>query len=360
MNGFCARLRAITHNERLKMKIAVLLSGGVDSSYSAYSLKEQGHELVGIYLKLHASEKKHDLYIKNAQKACEFLGIPLEVLDFQKDFKSAVYDEFISAYEEGQTPNPCALCNPLMKFGLALDHALQLGCEKIATGHYARVKEIDKISYIQEALDKTKDQSYFLYALEHEVIAKLVFPLGDLLKKDIKPLALNAMPFLGTLETYKESQEICFVEKSYIDTLKKHVEVEKEGVVKNLQGEIIGTHKGYMQYTIGKRKGFSIKGALEPHFVVGIDAKKNELIVGKKEDLATHSLKAKNKSLMKDFKDGEYFIKARYRSVPAKAFVSLKDEVIEVGFKEPFYGVAKGQALVVYKDDILLGGGVIV
>ncbi len=115
-----------------------------------------------------------------------------------------------------------------------------------------------------------------------------------------------------------------------------------------------------MQYTIGKRKGFSIKGALEPHFVVGIDAKKNELIVGKKEDLATRFLKAQNKSLMKDFKKGEYFIKARYRSVPAKAFVSLRDEVIEVEFKEPFYGVAKGQALVVYKDDILLGGGVIV
>ncbi|WP_104760656.1 tRNA 2-thiouridine(34) synthase MnmA [Helicobacter cetorum] len=342
------------------MKIAVLLSGGVDSSYTAFSLKEQGHELVGIYLKLHASEKKHDLYIKNAQKACEFLGIPLEVLDFQKDFKSAVYDEFISAYEKGQTPNPCALCNPLMKFGLALDYALKLGCEKIATGHYARVKEIDKISYIQEAFDKSKDQSYFLYALSHEVIAKLVFPLGGLLKNDIKPLALKAMPFLGTLETYKESQEICFVEKSYIDTLKKHVEVEKEGVVKNLQGEIIGSHKGYMQYTIGKRKGFNIKGAHTPHFVLKIDAKNNELVVGKKEDLATHFLKATNKSLMKDFKSGEYLVKARYRSMPTKAFVSLKGEIIEVEFKEPFYGVASGQALVVYENDVVLGGGVII
>ncbi|GLH59384.1 tRNA 2-thiouridine(34) synthase MnmA [Helicobacter ailurogastricus] len=341
------------------MKIAVLMSGGVDSSYSAYLLKQAGHALLGVYLKLHGKEEKHAHYIKNCEAVAKFLNIPFEVVDFQEAFKEKVYQAFIDTYKSGQTPNPCALCNPLMKFGLGLEFALSRGCEKIATGHYARLQEVQGVLRIKEAHDLSKDQSYFLYALPQRAIDALIFPLGDLLKSEIKPKALAAMPFLGDLQSYKESQEICFVEKSYIDTLKEHVKVDCEGVVRDLSGQAVGTHKGYMHYTIGKRKGFSVKGAHTPHFVVGIDASKNEIIVGEKADLAVSNIEAQNKSLPKHFKKGEYLVKVRYRSTPTKAQVRLEGATIKATFDAPVYGVALGQALVIYEGDCVLGGGII-
>ncbi|BCD48290.1 tRNA 2-thiouridine(34) synthase MnmA [Helicobacter suis] len=341
------------------MKIAVLMSGGVDSSYSAYLLKQAGHDLLGLYLKLHGKEEKHAFYIKNCQEVASFLNIPFEVVDLQEPFKKQVYEVFIDTYKNGQTPNPCALCNPLMKFGLGLEFALDRGCEKVATGHYARLMDLEGVLRIQEAFDLSKDQSYFLYALPQHAIDALMFPLGGLLKSEIKPKALEAMPFLGDLQTYKESQEICFVEGSYIDTLKQHIDVDQKGLVRNLKGEVVGTHKGYMHYTIGKRKGFTVQGAHTPHFVVGIHAKANEIIVGEKEDLAIFTLEAENKSLPSNFKTGTYMVKVRYRSTPTKAKISLNHQTIHATFEEPVYGVALGQALVIYEKDCVLGGGVI-
>ncbi|BDQ28029.1 tRNA 2-thiouridine(34) synthase MnmA [Helicobacter heilmannii] len=341
------------------MKIAVLMSGGVDSSFSAYLLQQAGYDLLGVYLKLHDKEEKHTHYIKNCEAVAKFLQIPFEVVDLKEAFKEKVYQAFIDTYKKGQTPNPCALCNPLMKFGLGLDFALSKGCEKIATGHYARLQEVQGVLRIREAADLSKDQSYFLYALPQRAIDALLFPLGDLLKSEIKPKALAAMPFLGDLKSYKESQEICFVEKSYIDTLKEHIDVDREGLVRDLSGQVVGTHKGYMHYTIGKRKGFSVKGAHTPHFVVGIDASKNEIIVGQKQDLAVLNIEAQNKSLPENFKEGEYLVKVRYRSTPTKAKIHLEGGTIKAAFESPVYGVALGQALVVYQDDCVLGGGII-
>ncbi|MCE3036798.1 tRNA 2-thiouridine(34) synthase MnmA [Helicobacter sp. faydin-H20] len=341
------------------MKVALLMSGGVDSSYSAYLLKKQGYEVKGFYLKLHDKEEKHQVFLRNCHKVAENLQIDFEIVEAQEAFRQKVYNEFVESYKRGETPNPCALCNPLMKFGLALDIALEQGCQKIATGHYARIGKIGEHLRIREAKDKTKDQSYFLYAISQAAINSLIFPLGDMLKEEVKPLAFAAMPWLGSLETYKESQEICFVETDYIDILKKHVDVEKEGIVRNVHGQEVGVHKGYMQYTIGKRKGFSVKGAHDPHFVLKIIPEKNEIVVGKKEDLATFEVEAMNKTLPSDFVSGNYYVKIRYRSTPALAFVSLIDGKIIAKFEEPVYGVAKGQALVVYVDDNVLGGGVI-
>lgn len=342
------------------MRIALLMSGGVDSSYCAYLLKSLGHEVVGIYLKLHDKEEKHQIFIQNCHKVSANLGIEFHIIEAQKEFKQKVYDEFILAYQRGETPNPCALCNPLMKFGLALERAREMGCEKIATGHYARIGEIGGRKRIREALDPSKDQSYFLYALSQSAIDDLIFPLGDYLKVNVKKEAFEAMPWLGSLETYKESQEICFVETDYIDILKKTLNVDQKGVVKDKEGKIVGEHKGYMQYTIGKRKGFSVKGALEPHYVLSINPKSNEIIVGKKEDLATTEVRAINKSLQ-NFAEGEYEIKIRYRSQKSKAYVKLSENgLITATLLEPVYGVAKGQALVVYEGDCVLGGGVIV
>lgn len=341
-------------------KVALLMSGGVDSSYSAYLLQQQGYEVLGIYLKLHDKEAKHEVFIRNCQKVCNFLGLQFQIIEAKKEFKQAVYDEFVESYKRGETPNPCALCNPLMKFGLALDKALEYGCEHIATGHYARIAEIDGVKYIQEARDKTKDQSYFLYALSQDAINRLIFPLGDMLKEEVKPKAFAALPILGDLESYKESQEICFVETNYIDILKKHTEVNQKGYVRDLQGNIIGEHKGYMQYTIGKRRGFNVRGAHEPHFVLKINPQNNEIIVGKKEDLKTFSVTAINKSLPAYFNGGTYKAKVRYRSIPSDAHIAIENDRIIASLQEPIYGVAKGQALVVYQDDIVLGGGVII
>ncbi|MGI0440232.1 tRNA 2-thiouridine(34) synthase MnmA [Helicobacter himalayensis] len=340
-------------------KVALLMSGGVDSSYCAYLLKNQGYEVQGIYLKLHDKEAKHEIFINNGQKVAKELGINFEVINAQEEFKKVVYDEFIASYKRGETPNPCSICNPFIKFGVAFEKAKSMGCEKIATGHYARISKYKGIKRIQKAVDDTKDQSYFLYALSQDSIDSVIFPLGESLKVDIKPTALKLLPFLGTLETYKDSQEICFVETDYVDILKKYEQVENAGLVKNAQGEIIGEHKGYMQYTIGKRKGFKVFGAHEPHYVTGINPESNELIVGTKEELKTNKVFAQNLSLTPSFENGEYEIKIRYRSTPIKAQVALENGIISAHLNEPAYGVAKGQALVVYDKDIVLGGGVI-
>ncbi|MEZ7933595.1 MAG: tRNA 2-thiouridine(34) synthase MnmA [Sulfurospirillum sp.] len=335
------------------MKIALLMSGGIDSSYSAYLLKQEGHEVVGIYLKLHEDENKHKINIANIEKVSHHLGIETHIIDAKALFKEHVYDYFVRSYEQGLTPNPCAFCNPRMKFGFAFEKAMELGCEKIATGHYARVKD----GHIQEAYDMSKDQSYFLFGLKKEVIEKILFPLGGMKKEDIKPIALEKLPWLGTLETYKESQEICFVTDTYIEVLKKHLNVDQKGVVKDTSGKVIGEHKGYMHYTIGKRKGLTINGAHDPHFVVGIDAKTNTVVAGTKEELLQKRVVASNFSLPDDFKEGIYGVKVRYRSPQAKAHVKIEEGKIIAELETGVYGLASGQALVVYQDDLVLGGG---
>jgi len=335
------------------MKIALLMSGGIDSSYSAYLLKQEGHEVVGIYLKLHEDEKKHAINIANIEKVSQHLGIETHIIDAKALFKEHVYDYFVRSYEQGLTPNPCAFCNPRMKFGFAFEKALEMGCEKIATGHYARIKE----GHIQEAYDMSKDQSYFLFGLKKEVIEKILFPLGGMKKEDIKPIALEKLPWLGTLETYKESQEICFVTDTYIEVLKKHINVDQKGVIKDTSGKVIGEHKGYMHYTIGKRKGLTINGAHDPHFVVGIDAKTNTVVAGTKEELLQNRVVAQNFSLPEDFKEGTYGVKVRYRSPQSKAHVKIEGDKIIAELETGVYGLASGQAFVVYQDDLVLGGG---
>ena len=335
------------------MKIALLMSGGIDSSYSAYLLKQEGHEVVGIYLKLHEDENKHKINIANIEKVSHHLGIETHIIDAKALFKEHVYDYFVRSYEQGLTPNPCAFCNPRMKFGFAFEKAMELGCEKIATGHYARVKD----GHIQEAYDMSKDQSYFLFGLKREVIEKILFPLGGMKKEDIKPIALEKLPWLGTLETYKESQEICFVTDTYIEILKKHLDVDQKGVVKDANGKVIGEHKGYMHYTIGKRKGLTINGAHEPHFVVDIDAKTNTLIAGTKDALIQTRVVAENFSLNEDFVEGTYGVKVRYRSPKTKAYVKKEGDTIIAELEEGVYGLASGQALVIYDGDLVIGGG---
>ncbi|TLD80674.1 tRNA 2-thiouridine(34) synthase MnmA [Helicobacter sp. MIT 11-5569] len=344
-------------------KVLLLMSGGVDSSYCAYLLQKQGYLVYGVYLKLHDKEEKHAYFVRNIQKCAQHLNIEYSIIDEHELFKAKVYDYFVESYKKGLTPNPCAMCNPFVKFGIAFDLADKMGFDYVATGHYAQVKE----GRIAQGADIHKDQSYFLFGLKQEWIPRIIFPLGDKIKEEIKPVALKELSWLGTLETYKDSQEICFVENSYIDVLNKHYATEVKGDVLDAQGNVIGTHKGYMQYTIGKRKGFTIQGALTPHYVLKINPQNNTIVVGDKESLATKEVRAANFSLSKEYFKGdnplECEVKIRYKSHKAKAKIKLieeeKKEVIVAHLEEPVYGVASGQALVLYEGSKVLGGGFI-
>jgi tRNA-uridine 2-sulfurtransferase len=338
------------------MKIGVLLSGGVDSSYSAYLIQKAGYEVMGFYLKLHDDEEKHKVNIKSVKKVAKNLNINVEIIEAGELFKKEVYDYFVNSYKLGFTPNPCAICNPKMKFGYGVKKILEYGCEKIASGHYARIEN----GYIKEALDSSKDQSYFLYGLQKDVIDKLIFPLGDKYKSDIKSQAFEAMPCLGELREYEESQEICFVKNSYIEILENHFDVNKDGFIKDINGQIIGKHKGYMHYTIGQRKGLDVPLAKVPHFVLQTEPKTNSVIVGIHNELETIEFRAVDFSLGEAFENGEYFVKVRYRSKKVKSTIEKYGNIIYVKLSNPLYGVAKGQSLVVYNNDCVIGGGIIV
>lgn len=344
-----------------KKKVALLMSGGIDSSYSAYLLRQK-YEVFGIYLKLHSNEKKHQFFISKCQKVAQNLGIDFRTIDLQDAFKERVYDYFVRSYKNAQTPNPCAMCNPNIKFGLALDCAIKLGADFIASGHYARIARINGQNFIREARDKSKDQSYFLFGISQFAKDRLIFPLGERLKEDVKKEAFATMPWFGELEDYKDSQEICFVEKSYIDTIASEVEVAKQGIIRDKEGRKIGTHKGYMQYTIGKRRGLDIPLAQSAQFVLEINAEKNELIVGEKADLLKREIIAESLSpcdLSNILSEGEYNIKIRYKSAPLKARLTFEGTKIRACVENGVYGVANGQGLVIYKNDIVMGGGFI-
>lgn len=328
------------------MKVLIALSGGVDSSMSAKYLQDQGYNVVGCYMKLHGREDYHKKNIENVNKVGEFLGIKTHVLDLQDKFKKEVYDLFVNSYKDGITPNPCAHCNRLIKFGALWEFAKSLGCDKIATGHYARIEN----GLIKSALDDTKDQSYFLANIDPEILPHIIFPLGDKLKVDIKAQAAQ-IPQISSLATQKESSEICFVETTYIDVLKQHYNTNLPGIVRNANGDAIGTHDGYMHYTIGKRKGFKIKGAHDPHYVTAINAKTNEIIVGSKNELECYEFKTRNFNNFTTQNEFTALVKIRYRSKPIPCIVRESSGVANVELQSNAGAVASGQLAVFYDDN---------
>lgn len=337
----------------MQKKVLVGMSGGFDSTVTAILLQKEGYIVEGVYMKLHNNNSYHQENIEKANKVAKYLNIPIHILDLTNSFKEKVYDYFIESYKEGQTPNPCTICNQNIKFKELIDFADSLNIQFLATGHYVLKKE----NSLFMGKDKTKDQSYFLSQINPNIIKRLIFPLGDKIKEDIKKYAFN-IEILKEIASQKESSEICFVENRYQEVLAKHINIDMQGETLNSKGEVVGTHKGYMHYTIGKRRGFFVNGAHDPHFVLKIDAKKNHIIVGKREELAINQFNIEDINLFNKVEELECLVKVRYRTKAIECIADFKNGKVKL--KEPTYGVAKGQFAVFYKKEELLGGAKIV
>lgn len=342
-------------------KIIVAISGGVDSSVSAALLKKAGYEVSGVFMRLHNLPQSKESE-RRAKIIAKVLKIPFFVLDLRREFKEKIIKDFLKEYKNGRTPNPCVICNREIKFGLFLKKALEMKADFIATGHYVRKQETEsrekKIEYkLLRAKDKGKDQSYFLWQLSQAQLKKAIFPLGNLIKSQVKNLAKKfKLPVLNV----RESQEICFIKTTVNDFLKKNLR-QKPGIILDEKGKIIGNHQGLAFYTIGQRKRIGLPGG--PYFVFGKDLKNNILKVTKKEeDLFRKELVLKNVNLISG--KNPYFplkvkAKIRYRSDLAPAIVYKEKNGYKTRFTRPQKAITPGQSAVFYSGKGVLGGGVI-
>lgn len=337
-------------------RVLVGMSGGVDSSVAAYLLKKEGYEVVGVTMTLFKpSNNFTPNQIEDAKKICEQLGIEHHVVNYQDFFKNEVIDNFINSYLNGETPNPCVVCNKKLKFGLLWEKAKELNCEYIATGHYANIKD-GKICKV----DSPKDQSYFLYGINKEVIPHILFPLNKYYDKEIiRELAAQAD--LSIVSKKKDSQDICFIESgNYADFLEENLQtLPDQGEFVLIDGPVIGHHKGIIYYTIGQRKGLGIN-YFHPLYVISIDKENNKIILGKEEDLYNKIVYIKNYNILVEELPKKAQAKIRYKSNFTPCTIEIIDnENIKVIFDEPIKSATPGQSLVFYDNDIVLGGGII-
>ncbi|XPV67938.1 MAG: tRNA 2-thiouridine(34) synthase MnmA [Halarcobacter sp.] len=335
-----------------KKKVMVGMSGGIDSSVTAYMLQKEGYEVEGCYLKLHnRTDGYHEKNLKYIEDVAKYLNIKYHVLDLADKFTAEVYDYFVDSYLEGTTPNPCVKCNRQIKFGAMLDFAKEHKASYLATGHYAKTDG----KFFYEADDKTKDQSYFLSQVNKEALPYMMFPLSTYKKEDIVKFGAKLDSAYKRITQKNESQEICFVETVYTDVVKRHANIDMPGDVLDENGNIIGKHKGYMHYTIGKRRGFTVHGAHVPHFVTKLNPKDNTIVVGKKEALEINSVEVENLNMFIDEKDFECTVKLRYRSRAIPCKVKIENNKAIISLKEPAFGVASGQLAVFYENEKVLG-----
>ena len=349
-------------------RVVVGMSGGVDSSVAAYLLKEQGYDVIGIFMKnwddtdengvCTATEDYEDVI-----KVCNQIGIPYYAVNFEKQYWDKVFTYFLDEYKAGRTPNPDVMCNKEIRFKAFLDHALALGADYLATGHYAQVEVRDGQTRMLRGKDTNKDQTYFLNQLTQEQLEKVMFPIGHLDKKRVREIALEQG--LATAKK-KDSTGICFIgERNFKEFLSQYLPA-KPGAMETMDGKVMGKHDGLMYYTIGQRHGLGIGGAGDPWFVIGKDLKRNVLLVGQNinnDALFSTSLLATDLSFTTTLEKPSTFrctAKFRYRQEDVGVEVELlPDNKVKVTFDQPVRAITPGQAVVFYQGDECLGGATI-
>lgn len=350
--------------------VVVGMSGGVDSCATALILKEQGHRVIGVTLKVWKEEEKTDKRWQDrscckvgvARYVAQRLGIEHRVIDVQPEFRQSVIEDFIDGYLDGETPNPCVRCNEHIKFGRLFEIAMELGADFLATGHYVRLEKNNAGRHLlRRAADERKDQSYFLYRLRPEILPRLIFPLGTLQKSDVwrrvESLDLPA-------DEMKESQEICFVtQQDYRQFLSIEApQAMRPGRIVTSEGEVLGEHSGVAFYTVGQRRGLGVS-ASERLYVVDIRPDDNTVVLGADSDLLCDEMTVNDLNLyierpLRQSMDAEVKIRYRHASVPAR-IEPLDEQTVRVKLHSPQRAVARGQSAVFYRGDELLGGGII-
>jgi len=345
----------------MKKKIAVGLSGGLDSSVAAYLLKKKGYDVVGFTLKFYPEENRccdlDSLY--QAQRLCYYLRIPHYTLDVKDLFKNEIIDYFIDNYLNGFTPNPCAYCNRLIKFGLFLEKIKSFGIDYLATGHYAKVLKRGNSFFLKKAKDSNKSQEYFLSLVKPSVLKHIIFPLADLTKEQVIKIAQTKKIMF---KERKESQDVCFInDKSYYEFIEDNVPnyYKYKGDIKHINGKVLGQHKGIYHYTYGQRGRINIPWQ-EPLYVAGINAEDNSVVVCEKAQLKRKSFCV---TFLNWFLDPKKYknlsVKIRYNSKFYSCSLKLTDNAADVFLEEAIEAISPGQVAAFYYRDVLLGGGII-
>lgn len=348
----------------MAQKVMVGMSGGVDSSISAFLLKEQAYDVTGVNCRFFVNEKSSGTDCEDARAICLKLGIPFEVIDFTDEFRKTVIDNFISVYENGGTPNPCIVCNKNLKFGKMLERALEEGFDFLATGHYAQCG-FDKESgryYLKKGADASKDQSYFLYCLNQHQLSHTLFPLGSMTKEQAREIA-EEKGFVNARK--RDSQDICFVpDGDYAAFIEKTLnKTYPQGDFTDTNGKILGTHKGIIRYTVGQRRGLGL-ALPAPMYVKAKDTVNNKVILCSNEELFTKEVDAKEINLIAcDKITSPIRVRAKTRYTHKEQWAKVwqtGEDTIHAEFEEPVRAVTSGQSLVLYDGDTVIGGGVII